>query len=263
MKFGIKILAAIALCTLTFGSCNSDDSENAGPSQCKLLKWNEIFSAGEARYQDEFVYENGRIIKRLKYGTVVGAVAVILSTDSIVYDAGNRVDKVYYGYNFNTYDQYIYNSDNSSPVSRKTFSTDGNGVLSAGLVEDITYDSNNRIKKTVRYLENNPAYHVDTVEYFYNDNNLTKKISTVTYENGTEFYNTTTFTGHDNMKNPFRKITAPLAEFRDYHYSKNNITSSKSTETDQAGNVTAFSQYERTFGYSSNDYPLIGTYDCE
>lgn len=214
-----KIIRAIMLIgILAFAGCSSDAPKVT--NECKLLKYGKVEITDPngifTYYQVELVYQNNQIVKRLNYGNIASTPVIgLISTDNIFYDSNNRVEKIVYINNIE--DHFYYEGNAINPFKRERWSI--HPTKTYVYIEDITYDTQNRILKTVYYPRLAPT-EITTTDYTYNsDGNLIEIVE----DDGllkTTYYRS----NYDTYKNPFATINVPFIENRIYKYSKNNAS---------------------------------------
>ncbi len=259
MKYIVAFLAVFRF------SCSSDES--AETSSCRILKYQKIYYNNAEYYKTEFVYENNRITKRLRtdyFNTF------LIFEDSICYDSANRVTKIYYDIDnpamqaYTEHDLFYYNGNSTNAYKRERYRNHTEWGIYVW-VENISYDTSNRILNTVKTFTYLPEIGLEpdvmTTDYTYDAiGNLVKTIEVDVNNNYTR---TTTVdrSNYDSHKNPFKHINVPFLEVRDLQYSKSNAQDVVTT-IDYGSNTPSVSTWHSNFEYNEFDYPLIAEYMC-
>jgi hypothetical protein len=261
----MKYIVLLFLSLFVFG-CSSDGNSEATP--CRILKYQKIYYNNAEYYKTEFVYENDRITKRL---TKDYFNTFLTFEDSICYDSANRVTKIYYDINnpslqtYTEHDLFYYNGNSNNAYKRERYRHYTDSGDEYKWIEDISYDTSNRILKTVNTFTYPPedGLDPDTIvkDFTYDTNgNLIKTIEV----NDTQYYIQTTTTNcsnYDSHKNPFRHVKVPFVDIRELQYSINN-TQNKEVITEYGNNIPSVSTLTTTYEYNEFDYPRIAEYLC-
>lgn len=248
-----------------FASCSSDNNLKKKESVCKILKYNKI---APNIYQAEFIYQNGRLIKRLQFGNIVSpsigqTIYGKLSEDSIVYNSNNTIAKIVYKKD-KLYDLFFYNGNSRLPYKRENIKVSDNGNSTARWIENIQYDSQNRIIQTIGdYDDEQTEVNKKTTKYSYDSKGNLSQVSEINNPlDGNTTETITSYSNYDSSKNPFKNSSIPFIDYRNKSYSENNYRASISKSIYKGdttiGNFWEISSYQ----YNEFDYPLFAEYEC-
>lgn len=264
MKKKLLYLTITILSLFLFANCSSDENTETKESTCKILKYDRL---ALNIYQTEFVYENGRMIKRQNYGntlpvTTGQTLLGLISEDDILYNQNNNVEKIIYKKDKH-YDVFFYEGNSKLPYKRENIKISDDGNYTAKWVENIQYDSQNRIIKTIGGYDDETENRKITNMYTYDSNgNLSQTSERKTLSDGTTIENIIEFYNYDSNKNPFKNITVPFVDCRTKNYSKNNYRGFIHKSI-QEGNTTIGYHWEiSSYQYNEFGYPLFAEYEC-
>lgn len=260
MKKNIYLILVGILCL----SCTKEDSIT--DKTCKIQEYYPYIEEPVTLYNYKLLYSGDKIIKRIRNGNIDpltsgGSAWGEISSDSIVFDNQGRVWKIYkipkmpdYWYS-----EFIYTNSDGFPDKRNELHF-YNDTYTHTVPEDIFYDNQNRIIKTVVDY-NEPGYEFDeTTTYYYDEDGNLSKIEITGSKYGDIYSEVKIYADYDQKKNPF--INMPFIDFRGISSSKNNYRHTESSSylngTLQGGSSGTFSLDYNEFGY-----PLIGTYECK
>lgn len=262
MKKKILLFITVILSLLFFENCSTTDELKVEATTCKILKYNKITSD---IYELEFVYQNDRIIKRKHYGNILssttGQILIGLqSEDSIVYDQNNNVEKIINKKN-KEYDIFFYEKNSKMPYKRENFRSVSGSTYVAKWIENIQYNSENKILQTVgNYDDEETEEYKITTLYTYDSNGNLSQVSTLSNNNTLEkIY---TYSNYDSNKNPF-KNNIPFVDFRNKSYSKNNYRAYISKSISKGVETIEDSWETNSYQYNEYGYPLFAVYECD
>lgn len=266
----MKNIFKILLIGISIVSC-SDDDIIPESNNCSLIEYGNTSVHGgyEKRYRNKhkLIYSGEKIVKRINHGNIAPSSGFYIdgeiSRDSLIYDSLGRLWKIYQTpllENY-SYSEFEYTNSNKFPFRRNEIHISNYTGSTYKFIypEDIYYDADNRIIKTVVNYDK-PNYEFNfTTNYEYDTNgNLTKKDFKETRKEYTSRA-ITEYSDYDEKNNPFLSI--PLIDFRGVSSSKNNyrwfrilIYYNENLQTSISGAYN----YE----YNDFDYPLIGEYNC-
>lgn len=234
---------------------------------CKIQEYYPSVVEPVTLYNYKLLYSGDKIIKRIRNGNIApltsgGSAWGEISSDSIVFDKQGRVWKIYKlpKTPHNWYSEFIYINSDALPDKRNELHF-YNDVYTHTVPEEIFYDNQNRIIKTVVDY-NEPGYEFDntTIYNYDGDGNLSKIEITESTSGGNVYSETKIYSDYDQKKNPF--INMPFLDIRGISSSKNNYRHSESSYYSNGiyggGSSSTFS-----LEYNEYGYPLIGTYECK
>lgn len=266
MKFN-SILVTFIL-PFIFG-CTNDTDNPPQPEvfHCKLLKYGKLATYNnEVQYQNGFLYQNDVMTKRLNYGNTLSSstgmyLFGIQSKDSIVYNSRGNTEKIFY--RSNRYDVFYYEGNSKNPNRREGITVGQNGYIDKW-IENITYDTSDRISKTEGYYPDFPGELKIKNNYIYDSTgNLNQTIEEKVDINNNIKKTIVTYSNFDTAKNPFKNIDVPFIEYRHLKYSQNNYRKFESITTFN-GKLDNFNNWEiSAYSYNEYDYPLFGEYECQ
>jgi len=248
----------------------SDDDTNPNIS-CKIIKYDKIdfydIETGETTsdYLNYLFYEGEKLSVREKYGWIsdpgTGLSHFGLEfTNKVSYDDQNRINKVEYYANNQTYpakyDLFIYEGNSSKPSQRNRVE---NGYT---WKEFIQYDSQGRILNTITYWEDD-EFPSESTSFIYENGNLKRYTSSKhSYIDGEiseqwiyEYFN------YDDKKNPNKLLDFPFVEDRVKQYSENNFR--KYTYWQEIPGDGSIGQWEISgYEYDENGYAKTVEFAC-
>lgn len=261
----LLFLTTAVLSLFLLANCSSENNPETQESVCKILKYNKL--AGNV-YQAEFIYQNGRLFKRQNFGNISSPSDGQnnygkLSEDSIVYNSNNTVDKIVYKKDKN-YDLFFYQENSRLPYKRENVKISDNGSTTTRWIENIQYDSQNRIIQTIGdYDDEETEVYKKTTKYTYDlKGNLSQISETNNPLDGNITEKITSYSNYDSNKNPFKNNSIPFIDYRNRSFSENNYTESIS-KTIYKGNTTIEDYWDiGSYKYNEFGYPLFAEYEC-
>jgi hypothetical protein len=264
MKIKLLSLTIIILSLSLLTNCSSDENRETKESECKILRYNKITTDV---YEVQLIYLSSLLIKREHYGNTASestgtVIYGKLSEDSIVYNSNNTVAKIVYQKNKH-YDLFFYQENSKVPYMRENIKVSDNNYTTKW-IENIKYDSENRIIQTVGDYENEETevYKI-TTNYTYDSNGNLSQVSEINNPlDGNKTEKTINFSNFDSNKNPFRNINIPFVDYRNRAYSKNNYRAYISKSIYKGNISTDFFWETSSYQYNEFGYPLFAEYEC-
>jgi len=258
MKKIIYLFLFVILCI----NCTKENS--LIDTTCKIQEYYPFVEIPVPLYNYKVLYSDDKIIKRIRNGNIAPSTSGVsvwgeISRDSIVFDEQGRVWKIYKMPKtpHNWYSEFLYINSDALPDKRNELHF-YNDAYTHTVPEDIFYDIQNRIIKTVVDY-NKPGYEFDeTTIYFYENGNLSK-IEITGSKYGINYSEVRVYADYDKKKNPF--INMPFIDFRGISSSKNNYRHTESSHYSN-GLLSGSSSSSFSLNYNEYGYPLIGTYEC-
>lgn len=245
-------IVSLLLLFLIIVSCNSDSNYPTEQKKCLITKYGKIITTEGHYFLNEFVYQNDRIIQNIKKNGFNNQINI----EEVEY-TNNLPSKIII--NEKNFYSITYSNNILKEIVKSTIFD--NGYIMKYIYK-FTFE-NNKPKKIESYYLDAPNVENTITIFEYSNNNVSKVIETLTYENEDNVHKEITlYSDFDTNKNPFNNVNVPFLDLLPAIYSANNPRKIQRFEYFN-NEQTSVSEVYSNIEYDLNGLPNFAEYKCE